>query len=59
MRLFDGDDGKRWCKNVKDLQLEILCVSQVGYCYVLLGTLGRIVLKVTDLRKTRKSKCRK
>lgn len=28
IRLFDDDAGKRWQKSVKDLQLEMLCVSQ-------------------------------
>ncbi|VDM27885.1 unnamed protein product [Toxocara canis] len=29
LRLFENDDtGKRWDRSVKDLQLEILCVSQ-------------------------------
>ena len=30
LRLFDGDDGKRWMKSVSDKQYEILCVSQVS-----------------------------
>lgn len=28
IRLFDDDTGKRWQKSVKDLNLEMLCVSQ-------------------------------
>lgn len=28
IRLFDDEAGKRWQKSVKDLQYEILCVSQ-------------------------------
>lgn len=28
VRLFDDDAGKRWQKSVKDLQYELLCVSQ-------------------------------
>ena len=29
IRVFDGEDGKRWNKSVMDKQLEVLCVSQV------------------------------
>lgn len=28
IRVFDDDAGKRWQKSVKDMQYEILCVSQ-------------------------------
>lgn len=28
IRLFDDDSGKRWQKSVKDMNLEMLCVSQ-------------------------------
>lgn len=28
IRLFDDESGKRWQKSVKDMQYEILCVSQ-------------------------------
>lgn len=28
IRLFDDENGKRWQKSAKDLQYEILCVSQ-------------------------------
>lgn len=28
IRLFDDENGKRWQKSVKDLQYDILCVSQ-------------------------------
>ncbi|KRY11775.1 Dolichyl-diphosphooligosaccharide--protein glycosyltransferase subunit 2 [Trichinella patagoniensis] len=30
LRIFSGDAEKRWDKSVNDLQLEILCVSQLG-----------------------------
>lgn len=36
LRLFE-DDGKRWQKSVKDLQLEILCVSQFTLYHRLKG----------------------
>merc|ERR1712198_569477 len=33
LRVFDDDSGKRWNKSVKDLGLEVLCVSQFTlYC---------------------------
>lgn len=28
IRLFDDENGKRWQKSVKDMQYDILCVSQ-------------------------------
>ncbi|KRY33298.1 Dolichyl-diphosphooligosaccharide--protein glycosyltransferase subunit 2 [Trichinella spiralis] len=31
LRIFSGDAEKRWDKSVNDLQLEILCVSQVSF----------------------------
>lgn len=37
LRLFDGDDGKRWMKSVTDKQFEILCVSQFTLYAVLKG----------------------
>jgi len=37
LRLFDGEDGKRWCKSVKDSNLEILCVSQFTLQCILKG----------------------
>lgn len=36
LRLFE-DDGKRWQKSVKDLQLDILCVSQFTLYHRLKG----------------------
>ncbi|XP_048736488.1 D-aminoacyl-tRNA deacylase 1-like isoform X2 [Ostrea edulis] len=37
IRLFDGDDGKRWNKSVIDKQLEVLCVSQFTLTAILKG----------------------
>ncbi|XP_062617819.1 D-aminoacyl-tRNA deacylase 1-like [Saccostrea cucullata] len=37
IRLFDGEDGKRWNKSVIDKQLEVLCVSQFTLSAVLKG----------------------
>lgn len=37
IRLFDGEDGKRWNKSVMDKQLEVLCVSQFTLSAVLKG----------------------
>lgn len=37
LRVFDDENGKRWSKSVKDLDLEILCVSQFTLCHVLKG----------------------
>lgn len=37
LRIFDGDDGKRWMKSVVDKQYEILCVSQFTLYAVLKG----------------------
>ena len=28
LRIFDGEDGARWKRSVKDMNLEILCISQ-------------------------------
>lgn len=36
LRLFE-DDGKRWQKSVKDLQMEVLCVSQFTLYHRLKG----------------------
>lgn len=36
LRLFE-DEGKRWQKSVKDLQLEVLCVSQFTLYHRLKG----------------------
>ena len=35
LRVFEDDSGKRWSKSVKDLGLEVLCVSQ----FTLYGTM--------------------
>ena len=32
LKLFDGDDDKRWAKSVMDKEFEVLCVSQVIRC---------------------------
>lgn len=37
VRLFDDEAGKRWQKSVKDLQLELLCVSQFTLYHRLSG----------------------
>ncbi|XP_061174728.1 D-aminoacyl-tRNA deacylase 1-like [Saccostrea echinata] len=37
IRLFDGEDGKRWNKSVIDKQLEVLCVSQFTLSAILKG----------------------
>ncbi|KAH3848005.1 D-aminoacyl-tRNA deacylase-like [Dreissena polymorpha] len=37
LRLFDGDDGKRWDKSVKDKNYEVLCVSQFTLHTILKG----------------------
>ncbi|XP_022333884.2 D-aminoacyl-tRNA deacylase-like [Crassostrea virginica] len=37
IRVFDGEDGKRWNKSVMDKQLEVLCVSQFTLSAVLKG----------------------
>jgi len=37
VRLFDGDDDKRWCKSVMDKQFSVLCVSQFTLYGVLKG----------------------
>ncbi|VDN07054.1 unnamed protein product [Thelazia callipaeda] len=38
IRIFPNvDSGKRWDKSVKDLELEILCVSQFTLCSILKG----------------------
>uniref|UniRef100_A0AC35U2J8 D-aminoacyl-tRNA deacylase n=1 Tax=Rhabditophanes sp. KR3021 TaxID=114890 RepID=A0AC35U2J8_9BILA len=37
LRLFDGENGKRWDKSVKDMGYEVLCVSQFTLHAVLKG----------------------
>uniref|UniRef100_T1GKS1 D-aminoacyl-tRNA deacylase n=1 Tax=Megaselia scalaris TaxID=36166 RepID=T1GKS1_MEGSC len=37
LRLFDDESGKRWQKNIKDQNLEILCVSQFTLYHRLKG----------------------
>lgn len=37
LRIFDDEDGKRWAKSAKDLNLEVLCVSQFTLYNVLKG----------------------
>ncbi|KAK2186879.1 hypothetical protein NP493_185g02013 [Ridgeia piscesae] len=37
LRVFDGDDDKRWCKSVMDKQFDVLCVSQFTLYTVLKG----------------------
>ncbi|CAD5113357.1 unnamed protein product [Dimorphilus gyrociliatus] len=37
LRVFDDENGKRWAKSAKDLNLEILCVSQFTLYHVLKG----------------------
>jgi len=37
LRLFDDENGKRWCRSVKDCNLEVLCVSQFTLQCVLKG----------------------
>ncbi|XP_002741445.1 uncharacterized protein LOC100368545 [Saccoglossus kowalevskii] len=37
LRIFDGDDQKRWMKSVKDKNYEILCISQFTLCCTLKG----------------------
>ena len=37
IRLFEDDNGKRWSKSAKDLELEILCVSQFTLHSILKG----------------------
>lgn len=51
LRVFDGDDGKRWDKSVMDKQYEVLCVSQVS-CN---GNRGfgvfRVIWSIENMRK--------
>lgn len=37
IKFFDNEDGKRWCKSVKDKEYEIMCVSQFTLCHTLKG----------------------
>ena len=37
IRAFDDDNGRRWAKSAKDLQLDILCVSQFTLYHVMKG----------------------
>nr|CAB3240074.1 D-tyrosyl-tRNA(Tyr) deacylase 1-like [Phallusia mammillata] len=37
LRVFDDENEKRWCKSVKDQNLEILCVSQFTLQAILKG----------------------
>ncbi|XP_071833048.1 uncharacterized protein [Apostichopus japonicus] len=37
LRVFDDENGKRWCKSVKDKNFEILCVSQFTLYSVMKG----------------------
>lgn len=45
VRMFpDIDRGKRWDKSVKDLGLEILCVSQVSFICFVQGEANKLLL---------------
>ena len=37
LRLFEDEGNKRWSKSVKDLNLEILCVSQFTLYHIMKG----------------------
>ena len=37
LRVFEDEKNKRWCKSVKDLNLEILCVSQFTLYHIMKG----------------------
>ena len=37
LRIFDDQNNKRWSKSVKDLNLEILCVSQFTLYHIMKG----------------------
>ena len=37
LRIFDDEKNKRWSKSVKDLNLEILCVSQFTLYHIMKG----------------------
>lgn len=37
LKLFDGENGKRWAASVMDKQLEILCVSQFTLYHIMKG----------------------
>ena len=37
LRVFEDESNKRWAKSVKDLNLEILCVSQFTLYHIMKG----------------------
>ena len=55
LRVFEDEKNKRWCKSVKDLNLEILCVSQFTLYHIMKGNKpdfhqGKQILIVKTLR---------